>query len=231
MLALLRLKLPETLRAVGPLVAIVCLLLLTLVDASPAVFLRFLVGSVLVTLGLLLLLAGIDFGVLPMGRFIGSGLAAKKSLTLILAVAFALGFATTAAEPDVLVFAGQVEIASGGELTTPAMVVFIAVGVGLFVAIAMLRVVWGFSMAVQLTVVYALIIPLTFLAPAAFVPMAYDAGSVTTGVLTSPVVLALALGVSAVLAGRSAVEDGFGLLGMASAGPIIVILLLGAFWR
>lgn len=145
----------------------------------------------------------------------------------MLAVVFAMGFATTAAEPDVLVLAGQAEAASQGSQPAQRLVYLISAGVGLFVAVAMLRVVWGFSMAWQLTIVYTLMIALSLFAPAALAPLAYDAGSVTTGVLSGPVVLALALGVSSVLAGRNAVADGFGLLGMASIGPIIVLLLLG----
>ncbi len=227
MLSLLRLKLAETLRAVGPLIGVVCVLQILVVGASPGAFLQFLAGSVLVTAGLMLLFTGIDFGILPMGRFIGAALPARKSLSLLLAVGFAMGFATTAAEPDVLVLARQAEVESRGTLAAQPLVYLIAAGVGLFVAVALLRVVWGFSMAWQLTVVYSVMIVLSLIAPAQLVPLAYDAGSVTTGVLTGPVVLALALGVSSVLAGRSAVADGFGLLGMASAGPIIVLLLLG----
>src|SRR5690606_4943181 len=112
MLALLRLKLGETLQAVAPLVGVVCILQLTVVGAPFAVFVQFLAGSVLVTAGLLLLFAGIDLGVLPMGRFIGAALSEKRSLALMLTVAFAMGFATTAAEPDVLVLAQQVETES-----------------------------------------------------------------------------------------------------------------------
>lgn len=227
MLSLLRLKLAETLRAVGPLIGVVCVLQILVVGASPGAFLQFLAGSVLVTAGLMLLFTGIDFGILPMGRFIGAALPARKSLSLLLAVGFAMGFATTAAEPDVLVLARQAEVESRGTLAAQPLVYLIAAGVGLFIAVALLRVVWGFSMAWQLTVVYSVMIVLSLIAPAQLVPLAYDAGSVTTGVLTGPVVLALALGVSSVLAGRSAVADGFGLLGMASAGPIIVLLLLG----
>ena len=227
MITLLRLKLPETLRAVAPLIGVVCVLQFTVVGASPAAFLQFLAGSTLVTLGLLLLFTGIDLGILPMGRFIGSELAERRSLALMLGVAFALGLATTAAEPDVLVLAGQVEAVSQGALTSQRLVYVIAAGVGIFVAVALLRVVRGFSMAWQLTVVYGLMIVLSLVAPSEMVPLAYDAGSAMTGVLTSPVVLALALGVSAVLAERSAVEDGFGLLGLASVGPIVAILLLG----
>lgn len=227
MIALLKEKLFEALRAVAPLIAVVCVLQFTLVGASPTAFLQFLAGAVLVTLGLLLLSAGVDLGLLPMGRFIGAAMSQKQSLTLMLVVAFALGFATTAAEPDVIVLAGQAEAAAQGTLSAQPLVHLIAAGVGLFVSVAMLRVVWGYSMAWQLTVVYSLMIVLTVLAPSALAPLAYDAGSVTTGVLSGPVVLALALGVSAVLGGRSSVADGFGLLGMASVGPIIVLLLLG----
>lgn len=227
MFALLKDKLVETLRAVAPLIAVACVLQFTVVGASTTVFLQFLAGSALVTLGLVLLFAGVDLGLLPMGRFIGAALSQKKSLALMLTVVFAMGFATTTAEPDVLVLAGQAESAAQGALSAQRLVYLIAAGVGLFVAVAMLRVVWGFSMAWQLTVVYSLMIVLSLVAPAAFTPLSYDAGSVTTGVLGGPVVLALALGVSSVLAGRTAVADGFGLLGMASVGPIIVLLLFG----
>ena len=227
MLAFLKEKLFETLRAVAPLILVLCILQITFVGAPTTIFLQFLAGSALVTLGLLLLFAGIDLGLLPMGRFIGAALPEKRSLSLMLMVIFAMGFATTTAEPDVIVLSGQAAAAAQGAMSAQRLVYLIATGVGLFVAIAMLRVVWGYSMAWQLTVVYSLMIGLSFFAPPALAPLAYDAGSVTTGVLSGPVVLALALGVTSVLGGRTAVADGFGLLGMASAGPIIVLLLLG----
>lgn len=227
MFALLRQRLPEVLRAIAPLIGVVCVLQVTVVHAPGTEFLQFLAGSILVVLGMLLLFTGIDLGILPMGRFIGAELPKKGSLWLIVAVAFAVGFATTSAEPDVLILSGQVEAASQGAVSGQPLIYVIAAGVGLFAAVALLRIVYGFSMRILLTGGYALMILLSLLAPAAFVPLAYDAGSVTTGVLSAPVLLALALGLSAVLAGRSAAADGFGLLGLASVGPIIAILLLG----
>jgi hypothetical protein len=227
MLTLLRTRLPEAARAVAPLVAVVCLLQLLVVQAPTALFVQFLAGSLLAMLGMLLLFAGIDFGILPMGRFIGAALPAKGSIWLIVGVAFALGFATTAAEPDVLVLAGAVDRVSHDTPRGQWLVYVIAAGVGVFTAIGLLRVVRGWSMARLVAGVFAIMILLSFAAPVRVVPLAYDAGSVTTGVLTSPVVLALALGVASVLAGRSAVDDGFGLLGLASAGAIISVLLLG----
>jgi hypothetical protein len=81
-----------------------------------------------------------------------------------------------------------------------------------------------------LTAAYVLAIALALVAPERFTPLAFDAGSVTTGVLSAPIVIAVAIGLSSVLAGRSAVSDGFGLLGFASIGPIIAVLLMGLLW-
>ena len=227
MLALLRNRLAEALKAIAPLVAVACLLQVAVVQAPVLLFVQFLAGSMLAMLGMLLLFTGVELGILPMGRFIGAELPRKGSLQLIIAVAFALGVATTVAEPDVLVLASQVESVSQDAISAQSLTYIIAAGVGIFAAIALVRVVYGYSMRALLAASYLLMLLFTFLAPAEFISLAYDAGSVTTGVLTTPVLLALALGLSSVLAGRSAVSDGFGLLGLASVGPIIAVLLLG----
>jgi hypothetical protein len=228
MLQLLKTRLLEVLQAVAPLVAVVSVLQFAVVHAPAALFVQFLAGSVLAALGMLLLFIGIDVGILPMGRFLGAALPERRSLALIVIVAFSLGFGTTVAEPDVLVLSGQVEEASRGAMSAHALTYLIAAGVGLFTALALLRVVWGVPMTYLLAAVYAIMLLLSFAAPAEFVPLAYDAGSVTTGVLSAPVVLAFALGFTSVLARRSPLADGFGLLGFASVGPIVAILLLGS---
>lgn len=223
----LKKRLLEVLKTVAPLIGAVCLLQLVLVHAPMAVFLQFLAGSVLIIVGMLLLFMGVDLGILPMGRFIGAELPRKGSVMLIVAVAFAIGFATTVAEPDVLILANQVDRTSQGAINGRAVLYVIATGVALFVAFAMARIVYGVSMRLLLTASFAAVIVLSFFTPAQFVPLAYDAGSVTTGVLTAPVVIALATGLSSVLAGRSAISDGFGLLGFASIGPIIAVMIMG----
>ena len=227
MIPLLREKLLEVLEAVAPLIVVVCLLQVTLIQAPIDLFLQFLAGSVLAIVGMLLLLTGIDFGILPMGRFVGAELPRRGSLALIIAVAFALGFATTVAEPDVLVLAGQVETASGGEVSRQAVVYVIAAGLGVFAAVSMMRIVTGWPMRYLLAAAYSTALVLSFFSSPAFVPLAFDAGSVTTGVLSAPVMLALAIGLSSVLAGRSGVSDSFGLLGFASIGPIVAVLIMG----
>ena len=224
---LLREKLVEVLQAVGPLVGVVCVLLAALVDAPGALLLQFLTGSAFVVAGMVLLFAGLDIGVLPMGRFVGAELPKKGSVVLIVAVAFAIGFATTVAEPDVLVLAGQVDQAARGTIREYAVLYVIALGLALFVAVAMARIIYGFPMTHLLAAAYVGILVLSYFAPTDFVALAYDSGSVTAGVLTAPVVIAVAIGLSSVLAGRSALSDGFGLLGFASIGPIITVLLMG----
>lgn len=227
MLQFLRSKLPEVLKAIAPLVATVCILQFTLVHAPAPQFLQFLAGSLLAVVGMLLLFAGIEHGILPMGRFIGAELPRKRSIWLIAAVAAAMGFVTTIAEPDVLILSTQVEAASAGQLSGQMLAYVIAGGVGLFAAAALLRILYGIAMTTLLAIALALIILLSLVSSPQFIPLAYDAGSVTTGVLSAPVLLALALGVSAVLARRSGTLDGFGLLGLASLGPVVVVLLVG----
>jgi hypothetical protein len=227
MRSLLKDKLLEVLGAVVPLILVVTALQVAFVRAPTAMFAQFLVGSVLVVVGMMLLFIGVDFGILPMARFIGAELPKRRSLALIAGVAFAMGFAATVAEPDVLVLSRQVDLASEGAIRERSVTYVIAVGVGAFMSIAMLRVLYGFPMTYQLAAAYAVMIIFCLLAPAEYVPLAYDAGSVTTGVLTTPVVISLAVGLSSVLAGRSAVTDGFGLLGFGSIGPIIAVLVMG----
>jgi hypothetical protein len=228
MWSLLREKLLDVLKAVAPLVGLVVVLQLTVVHAPLDVFVQFLAGATLAVLGMLLLFTGIDLGILPMGRFIGAELPKKGSITLIVTVAFALGFATTVAEPDVLVLSAQVDNVSQGAMSGRAILYAIAFGVAIFTALAMRRIITGWPIRWLLAGIYAAVIVLCLIAPSHFVPLAFDAGSVTTGVLSAPVIIAVAIGLSSVLAGRSAISDGFGLLGIASVGPIVVLLLAGA---
>lgn len=220
-------RIGEVARAVGPLIGVVLVLQLALVQAPSTEVLRFAGGAVLVVLGLLLLLTGIEVGILPMGRFIGAELPRKGSLVLIAVAAFGLGLVTTLAEPDVIVLASQVAEVSGGAQRAQPLAWLIATGVGVFSALALVRIVLRLSIKMLLAVSYGIMLVLSLVAPPDLIALAYDAGSVTTGVLSAPILLALALGLSAVVARGSSASDGFGLLGLASTGPILAVLLLG----
>jgi len=227
MMSLLRQKLPDVLKAVAPLIIAICVLQLTSVRVPAEVFAQFMLGSALAVVGMVLLFAGVELGILPMGRFIGAELPRRGSLAVIMVVTLAVGFATTVAEPDVQVLANQIEVGSEGEISQYVVLYATATGVAVFAAAAMGRIVLGSPLTYLLTATYGLAIALALLAPSGLVPLAFDAGSVTTGVLSAPMMIALALGLSSVLAGRSAASDGFGVLGVASVGPIIVVLLIG----
>jgi len=227
MLSLFKEKFLEVFKAFAPLIVIVCILQWTFVKAPTALFLQFLIGALLAAVGMMVFFMGIDMGILPMGNTIGAELPKQGSLSLIMTVAFSFGFATPLAEPDVLVLSKQVDAITQGAISGNTVWYVISVGAGIFVAIAMLRVVFGIRMAYLRPASYATVLILSFFVPAEFVSLAYDSGSVTTGALTAPVVIALALGLSSVLAGRSTVADGFGLLGFASIGPIIAVMILG----
>ena len=220
----------ETLQAVLPLAAIV-LILQVLVLAMPiAVILRFVLGTVLVLAGLLLFLKGVRIGLLPMGQAIGAELPKKVPFGWLLVLAFILGFAVTVAEPDVRVLAYQVDYVSEGEIARSVLVLSVALGVGISVSLAILRILLGVPIAYVLAAGYAVVLILSFFVPANFLPVAFDAGGVTTGPVTVPFILALGIGVVSVLGGKSAIGDGFGIVGIASIGPVIGVMLLGIIY-
>jgi hypothetical protein len=231
MLELFTRNLIEVVKAVTPLLAVVAVLQFAVIDAPLDLFVQFVVGTLLAMAGMLLLFVGIDVGIVPMGRFIGAELPLKGSLALIVAVAALLGFATTVAEPEVLVLAGQVDEASGGQIPQYLIVYVMAAGIAAFAGLAMARVVVGWSMKVLVGGAYLVMLALAVLVSDGFVSIAFDAGSVTTGILTAPVIIALAIGLSSVLAGRDPVADGFGILGFAAIGPVLAVLAMGLFWR
>jgi hypothetical protein len=188
---------------------------------------RFLGGALLVSVGLLLFLHGVKAGLLPMGEAVGSELPRYGSVALILAAGLGLGIVVTMAEPDVRVLAHQVDIVSNGEISRNVLVLVVSLGVGVCVCAAALRIILGFPIAWFFAVGYLIILALSYFTPAHFVPVAFDAGGVTTGPVTVPFILALGIGIASVLGGRSAMSDGFGLIGIASIGPVIGVMILG----
>lgn len=206
---------------------LVIVLLQVLVVRLPALeFLQFLIGVAFVLCGMFLFLLGSETGLLLLGRLLGNEIP-STSLPLYLISAFALGTIVTVAEPDVRVLASQFAELSQGAVSKSALIGFVAIGVGFFVALAMYRIVRGTSIRRVLTIGYLIMLAVSFFTPPQFLPLAFDSGGVTTGPMTVPFILSLGAGTSAVLQGRSVLADGFGLIGLASLGPIIAVMLLG----
>lgn len=214
-------------KAVLPIVVIVFILQFTILG-MPAIFIwRFLFGAVMITVGLILFLFGVKVSILPMGEAIGSELPQIGSLAIILFWAFLLGFTATLAEPPVRVLATYIEHASDGELGRYALILITALGIGVFISMAILRIVLQVPLYIVFLGGYGLILLLSFFIPEEFMAIAFDASGVTTGPVTVPVILSLGVGVTAVLGGKSTVAEGFGLVGIASIGPILTVMLLG----
>ena len=144
-------------------------------------------------------------------------------------IAFLIGFIVTVAEPDVQGLAAQVR-GIAPSVSKWGLIFMIAVGVGLFVALGILRTVLSLPLNILLTVSYIGVFALAFCAPATFQGVAFDSGGATTGPMTVPFIMALGVGVAAVRSKTSkngkiasSAEDSFGLTGIASIGPVLAL--------
>ncbi|WP_054848311.1 DUF1538 family protein [Methanoculleus chikugoensis] len=220
-------------QAVLPIILIIVILEVGgVLRAAPSDLLLFLLGSGMVVLGIALFLSGVKAGLLPpIGDAIGSELPARGSLALVIAGTFFFGLLTTIAEPNIRILAGMLDTASGGGIPSgPPLILVIAVSVGFIVTIGVLRIIFGFPLAYLFAAGYGIVLLLAPFTPPDLLAVAVDAGGVTTGLLVIPVILALGTGVSSVLAGRSALTDGFGLVGLAALGPVIGVMLVGVIY-
>lgn len=220
----------EVVYAVIPITLVVFILQFTIIWLPLEVFLQFLVGVAFVSIGLILFLLGVQTGLLPVGERIGSALPQTKKLWMILFFGFLLGFVVTIAEPDVRVLANQIDLVSNGEISSNLLIYSVALGVGFFVSLALLRIILNIKITHILIVGYGIAFLLAAFTPPSFVPISFDSGGVTTGPLTVPFILALGVGVASVLKGKATSSDSFGLVALASIGPIIAVLLLGVIF-
>ncbi len=219
-------KIKESLSSVLPVTGIVILIHLLLSPMPGGTFALFLIGAVLLVLGMGLFTLGADLSMMPMGERVGAHLTKSKKLSILIPVCFLIGALITIAEPDLTVLAGQVP-------TVPdaVLILTVAVGVGLFLVLALLRIIFRKSLQLLLFVFYGLVFVLAAFTPEEFLAAAFDSGGVTTGPITVPFIMALGIGVAAVRGGNSAQDDSFGLVTMCSIGPVLSMLLLGMFYN
>jgi hypothetical protein len=217
----------EVLQAVFPITLAIVLILLVFIGTNLSHLLSFLTSALLVTLGMFFFLIGVKVGMLPIGEAIGADLPKHSSLAFITIVVFLLSFLTTIAEPDVRVLSGIIDLVSQGTINGSTLIISIALGVGFFVATSVLRIIYGTPIKYLFAVSYLIIIVLSFFVPGEYQAISFDAGSVTTGPITVPVIMAIGIGTASVLENKSELSDGFGLMGLASIGPILSIMILG----
>ena len=219
-------KLWEALRAVLPIVGIVLALCFSVAPISPSILLCFLLGAVMIVLGMMFFTLGAQASMTPMGERVGTAVTRSRRLPVIIGMGFLLGFLITISEPDLQVLAGQVP-------AVPSMTLILAVaaGVGAFLVLALLRMLLGIPLSPVLVFSYAVVFVLALFVPRDFLAVAFDSGGVTTGPMTVPFIMALGVGISAIRSDRHAADDSFGLVALCSIGPILAVLILGMIFR
>ncbi|HBT20286.1 MAG TPA: DUF1538 domain-containing protein [Peptococcaceae bacterium] len=219
----------EVLLAVLP-VTVIVIILQILLHLPLELMIQFLIGAAMISVGLILFLLGVRIGLLEIGEAIGAALPQTGKVWILVLFGFLLGTVVTVAEPDVRVLATQVDAVSGGAIPKNLLIITVGLGVGIFVALAIFRVILNIPLKYILLVSYTLVLILAALAPAEFAAVSLDAGGVTTGPLTVPFIISLGIGVASVMGGRSASADGFGYVALGSIGPILAVLLLGVIY-
>ncbi len=218
-------KMKEALTAVMPIVAIVLVLCFSLAPVSPSILLAFLFGALLVMAGMMFFTLGAEMAMTPIGEKVGAAMTRTKNVPVIIILAFVLGVIITISEPDLQVLAELIP-----SIPNMTLILAVAVGVGLFLVVAILRMLLGIPLPRLLTVFYIIAFGLMFLVPADFRAIAFDSGGVTTGPMTVPFIMALGVGIAATRNDRHAADDSFGLVALCSIGPILAVLVLGMIY-
>ena len=209
-----------------PIICIVLMLCFTIAPISSSILLCFLMGAVMILVGMMFFTLGAEMSMTPMGERVGSCLTKSKNLAIIILIAFLLGFIVTISEPDLQVLAGQVP-------AVPNMILILSVafGVGVFLVLALLRMLFSIPLPPLLVVFYLLAFVLAIFVPKDFLSIAFDSGGVTTGPMTVPFIMALGVGISAIRSDRHAADDSFGLVALCSVGPILAVMILGMIYN
>ena len=219
-------KLKESLGAVLPIIGIVLVLCFSIAPIPNSVLMTFVVGAVLLIIGMMFFTLGAEMAMTPMGERIGTKLTNTRKISVVIVLCFILGFIITISEPDLQVLAEQVP-----SIPNYTLIIAVATGVGIFLVAAVLRMLFGIPLAHMLLILYPIIFILASIVPQEFLTVAFDSGGVTTGPMTVPFIMALGIGFSAVRSDKHAENDSFGLVALCSVGPILAVLLLGLLYH
>lgn len=218
-------KLKDSITSVIPIMAIIIVVGIVL-ELPFLTILAFIISAVLLIIGMSMFTFGADISMLDVGEKIGTKLVKSKNIFLILFCVLFIGIAITIAEPALQVLASLVP-----SVPHMILVLTISIGVGIFLLIAVLRILMQFDLTKILVFFYVLLLILLIFSKRDFIPVAFDAGGVTTGPITVPFIMALGLGLTVFRSDSKAKEDSFGLIALCSIGPIITTLILGFFFN
>ena len=216
----------ETLVGSLPLAVIIVICLIVAPLSDPTDYVKVVVGYLSVVIGQSLFLSGLESSILPIGRMVGGSFARYNKLAFVLTFGFVFGLLATVAEPALSVLAKQIN----GIMPLVNSTLFIWItgtGIGIGVALALLRIVKNINIKLVFAVLYAVVFLLVIFSPPEFISIAFDGSGATTGDVSVPFILALGLGISATASKSKTNDDSLGIIGIASAGPIVAVLLYG----
>ncbi len=222
----LKSNITESLSAVLPISLLVLAISIFLVPVLTGPMLLFLVGAVMLIIGMGMFQLGASMAMSPIGEGIGVQLSRSKSIWLATLISAVMGVIITIAEPDLQVLSEQVPA-----VPNMTLILTVAVGVGIFLALAVLRIWFKIDLSYLLIVLYGIMLVVSFFVPRDFLAVAFDSGGVTTGPMTVPFIMAMGVGLSAMRSDKNATSDSFGLVALSSIGPILAVMALGLFFR
>lgn len=218
-------KFNEAITSVIPITLIVLLLCFTITPIPNSMLVSFIFGAVMLVIGMAFFTLGADTAMTPIGNKVGASITKSRKLWFIILISFLLGVIITISEPDLQVLANQVP-----NIPNRVIIFSVALGVGIFLVLAMLRILIGISLSWLLLGFYLIVFVLATQVPPNFWAVAFDSGGVTTGPMTVPFIMALGVGVSSIRSDRHAGDDSFGLVALCSIGPILAVLILGLLY-
>ena len=222
----LKIKFKEALTSVLPSTLFVLLLHFTIVPMPFYTLILFLVGAFLLILGMTFFSLGADISMMNMGEKMGAYLMKSRKLPLAIIATFLIGVFITIAEPDLTVLATQTP-----SVPNTVLIIAVAVGVGLFLTVSLLRILFQIKLSHIFIVLYSLIFILAAFTQEDFLAVAFDSGGVTTGPIMVPFVMAIGIGFASVRGDKTAEDDSFGLISLCAIGPIVTVMLLGMFYN
>lgn len=186
-------------------------------------------GFFILVIGATFFLMGLEIGIFPLGNNLSSEFLARKSLFWFALFGFSLGFGASIAEPAIISIASQAGTVTNGKLDPLVLRILIAFSVGIITAFGIIRTILGWSIANIIIFGYIVVLVIAFFTPAQIIGLAVDSGSIATNVATVPLIVAIGIGITSAIAGRSVLKDGFGFVALAVIAPILTIMIYGIF--
>lgn len=219
-------KILESLQAVLPITGIVLAISIFIIPIDIGTMALFFACSLLLVLGMGLFQLGAEMSMTPLGEGVGVQLSKTHKIGMVLVISFIVGVVITIAEPDLQVLANQVP-----SIPNNLLIWTVALGVGLLLAVAILRILVKINLSTLLIILYGILFLVSIFTPHNFLAVAFDAGGVTTGPITVPFIMAMGIGLASVRSDKDAGDDSFGLVAICSVGPILAVLLLSIFYN